>query len=159
MRNTTSSTIGTMSRLSWAAAASKSFCCAVGPPTSAVGLAACAAPRKSWVLVRPLEKLAAPEAAHAEQHSGGNPYAAGTGGDAFPDSPPESVRLVGALGAQARDEGPEGAPAADDQPGREQGEHREHGQRHAHGADRPESAGAVDLGQRQAEQRDDHRRA
>ena len=46
MRNTTSSTIGTMSRLSWAAATSKSFCCAVGPPTSAVGLAACAAARK-----------------------------------------------------------------------------------------------------------------
>jgi hypothetical protein len=55
--------------------------------------------------------------------------------------------------------GQEGSPAADDQAGREQREHREHRERHAHGADRPEPAGAVDLGQRQAQQGDDHGRA
>ena len=83
--------------------------------------------------------------------------------DAVADPAPEAVRLVGAGLAGVRDRvqagRPERAPPADREQRGQHGQHRDHRQRDAHRADRAEPRGRVDLGDRERQQRGDHRQA
>ena len=99
---------------------------------------------------------------HQDQQRGADHPRQGAETGAFDDARlPAGGEFVGAGGGLGRvgDEGPEGAAAEDRQQRRQQRQHRERGAGDPDRRDRAEAGGSVDLGQRQAEQRRDHRRS
>jgi hypothetical protein len=72
-------------------------------------------------------------------------------------APPGTMGRVGPARSLVRNERPERPATEDQQQGGEQGERRKHRQSDPDRGNRPETARAVDLGGKHAEQREDHR--
>ena len=118
-------------------------------------------PRNELLLVRPVSICVTPSASTTSSSVPLDPDAPRARRHALADPPPAAVGLVGALLPDVRDRVEERRPerlAPEDHEQRGQhGQHRDHREPDAHRADRAEAGRAVDLGQAQRQQRDDHR--